>query len=157
MFRASTKGRNFASIPIRRSFWSFYIRVRIAQMPVRSYKLAKERFFWCPNSYTSVGICEAFVKEFFREKLWPDLNNYVGAEGGGSRRVTPPLVPRRLHSDTLTVTRQLISGVNVWGLPIIRLQSPHVFFGYRHPSRTWKKETIFILGTKNLNGVNFGQ
>ena len=43
--RASEKGRNSALVPVRRSFWSFFIRVRIVQTPVRSYKLTRERFF----------------------------------------------------------------------------------------------------------------
>ena len=48
--RASEKGRNSALVPVRRSFWSFFIRVRIVQTPVRSYKLTRERFFWSPIS-----------------------------------------------------------------------------------------------------------
>ena len=42
VFRASTKGRNLAFVPVR---GSFFIWVQIVQTTVRSYKLDKERVF----------------------------------------------------------------------------------------------------------------
>ena len=43
MSRASTKGRNLASVPVRRFLKPVFIRVHIVLRPVRSYILA---IFW---------------------------------------------------------------------------------------------------------------